>query len=132
LPAPPFTSPPGLNFPNGDYSLILDSAVPGNFRIEEFVAKNFWDSVLNDTLLLDIYNDCIKNIISTLQELLSTTGSTNDPVGPGLRLVTSLTNLLASYNNADVGNYVFLSGDSNQNVETADHEDKILRDFYNL
>jgi hypothetical protein len=132
LPAPPLTSPPGLNFPNGDYSLILDSAVPGNFRIEEFVAKNFWDSVLNDTLLLDIYNDCIKNIISTLQELLSTTGSTNDPVGPGLRLVTSLTNLLASYNNADVGNYVFLSGDSNQNVETADHEDKILRDFYNL
>lgn len=130
LPPPPLTSPPGLVFPNGDYSLILDPTVQSGFRVEEFVAKNFWDSVLNDTLLLDIYNDCIKNIVTFVQNVFNTGGSANEPVGPGLRLVTSLTNLLASYNNADVGNYVFLSGDSNQGVETQFQEDFILRDLY--
>ncbi len=133
LPAPPVTSPPTspqLGFPNGDYSLILDPAVAGNFRLEKYVPPKFSDAILKDTLLLDIIG-CVQNLIDFIKGQFVTSPPGSEPVGPGQRLTTSVGSLVIQYNNADVGSYVFLSGESNPDQETPYHEDFILRDFYN-
>jgi len=130
LPPPPPTSPPAPVFPDGDYSLILDSSVPGNFKLEEYVPKSFLDSILNDTLLLDIYNDCLLTPYKFLKDRFTAPGTATEPAGPGHRLTAAGINLIAPFINADVGSYVFLSGDSKQSVETQYHEDLLLRNFY--
>jgi|GEM_PF-906097 len=132
LPSPPSSppsSPPGLPFPNGDYSLILDPG--GNFQVQPYVPpQSVWDDILNDTLLLDIYDDCIKPLLDFFKGQLETSPPQgNDPVGLGQKRLTALMNLLIQYSNPDSGSFVFLSGD--QKNPDPEQEDVILHTFYN-
>ena len=133
LPPPPPPSPPVSPpeiFPDGDYSLILDPSVAGGFRVESYVPKSFWDSVLNDTLLLDIYNDCLKSLVQFFQNQYPNSPPETAPLGRGQMLSTALNNLLVQYKDTASGSHVFISGDSNSSTESQLSEDFILRDFY--
>ena len=132
LPSPPSsppTSPPGIEFPNGDYSLILDPI--GKIQVQTYVPpKSIWDSILNDTLLLDVYNDCIKPLLDFfIGQVTSSPPQSTELVSSGQKKLTSLLNLFVQCAQPDAGSFVFISGD--QKTPNPEQEDVILRAFYN-
>jgi DNA-binding beta-propeller fold protein YncE/phage FluMu protein Com len=84
-------------------------------------SKDNLQSMLDGTLLMDFYNDCIKNLVDVVQDEL-----TPDPeekrvlVGPTQRRLMALLNLFIQVYNSANGRYVFLSR----------REHQILHSFY--
>jgi hypothetical protein len=117
-------SPPNYTVPDGEYCLILDPAVPGQFRFVPYDPSwNSFKSLLTDSLLMDFYNDCILNLADFFKKQFTPQPGDTDLVSPAQkRFTTIVTNLfLVQYTNTDNGSYVFLS--------QAEHN--ILQTFYN-
>jgi hypothetical protein len=107
---------------DGDYCLILDPAVPGRFRFEQYTPVTA-EPLLDDTLLMDFYNGCIKNLGDFFNSQFKAPPGSTDLISPAQKRITAiLINLFyAQYVNKDNGSYVYIS-------ET---EHLIIRDFYN-
>ena len=114
---------------------ILDSAGNGeiclkiglgscatHYEIEPFKhEKNSLASLLTGTLLMDFYNDCIKNIVDFFKEQLTPPEDEKGlPVGPVQQRISALTNLVAQVANPDAGQHIYISP----------REHTILRDLY--
>jgi DNA-binding beta-propeller fold protein YncE len=110
--------------PDGDYCLILDPAVTGRFRFVPYDPSwNSFKSLLTDSLLMDFYNDCIRNLADFFKRRFTPQLGDTDLVSPAQkRFTTIVTNLfLSQYTNTDNGSFIFLS--------QAEHN--ILQTFYN-
>ncbi|HEY3628993.1 MAG TPA: DUF6519 domain-containing protein [Terracidiphilus sp.] len=107
---------------DGDYCLILDPTVTGRFRFEPYVPATP-EPWLDDTLLMDFYNGCIKNLSDFFNAQFTPPPGSTDLISPAQkRLTTIVINLFyAQYSNPDNGSYVYISPT----------EHVILRDFYN-
>lgn len=109
---------------NGDGEVCLSVARSSTrgaiISIEPHVKENFWDSVLEGTLLKDFYEDCIESLIIFLASQFPTSLTDTPPVPTDQRRLTSILNLLAQLINSASGPYAFLSRD----------EDALLRNFY--
>jgi hypothetical protein len=109
---------------NGEVSMILglNEARQHLITIEKFRPPgNNMQSLLAGTMLLDVYNDCIKKIQDFLHEQLTPPpDEQNLPAGPGTQRIAALSNLLAQGVNPQTGQRLFISK----------REDAILRDFY--
>jgi hypothetical protein len=117
-------SPPNYTVPDGDYCLILDPTVPGQFRFVNYDPSwGKFKSLLTDSLLMDFYNDCLLNLKDFFNQQFKPQPGSTDLVSPAQkRFTTIVINLfLAQYSSPDIGSYVFLS----------QTEDSILQDFYN-
>ncbi|HYI96160.1 MAG TPA: DUF6519 domain-containing protein [Bryobacteraceae bacterium] len=115
---------------DGEYCLILDRAAPGGFRLVPYDPD--WKSIqslLSGTLLMDFFTDCIKSLSDFFNDQFTAKpGEAKLPVGPTQKRLTALTNLAIQFVAPDVGSYVYLSGDKNAPI--SEHEDTILRTFY--
>jgi hypothetical protein len=110
--------------PDGEYCLILDPAVQGQFRFVPYDPKwNSFKSLLTDSILTDFYNDCLLNLVAFFKTQFTPQPGDTDLVSPAQkRFTTIVTNLfLVQYTNTDNGSYVFLS----------QVEHTILQTFYN-
>jgi hypothetical protein len=109
---------------NGEVSMILglNEARQHLITIEKFRPPgNNFQSLIAGTMLLDVYNDCVKPIQDFLREQLTPPpDEENLPAGPGTQRVAALSNLLAQGINPQTGQRLFISR----------REDAILRDFY--
>lgn len=84
-------------------------------------SKDNLRSMLDGTLLMDFYNDCIKGLVDAVQDELTPDPEEKDAlVGPTQRRLTALLNLFIQVVNPTNGRYVFLSR----------REHKILHSFY--
>jgi hypothetical protein len=109
---------------NGEVSMVLGLRERQHvINIEKYRPKgDDWKILLAGTMLLDIYNDCIKNIEDFLREQLTVPPEEEgQPAGPASQRVSALSNLLAQGINPKTGQRLFLSR----------REHDILRDFYN-
>ena len=114
----------GLLDNNGDGEVCLSvagsTAQGAIISIQPHVKQDFWDSVLEGTLLKDFYEDCIESLIIFLASQFPTSLTDAPPVPTAQRRLTAILNLLAQLINSASGPYAFLSRD----------EDTLLRDFY--
>lgn len=126
------TSPPGVSAPEGEFCLILDPDIPGQFRFEPYQPPSHpWQDVFKGTLLVDFFEDCVQKLIDFVKKQFTPGQDTpGSPVTPAHKNLTAFTNLLIQLGNADNGSYVFLSGDKNAQAN-AGQEDDILHTFYN-
>ncbi|HYP21212.1 MAG TPA: DUF6519 domain-containing protein [Chloroflexia bacterium] len=109
---------------NGEVSMVLGLQERQHvITIEKYRPKgDDWKILLAGTMLLDIYNDCIKNIEDFLREQLTVPPQEEGrPAGPASQRVSALSNLLAQGVNPKTGQRLFLSR----------REHDILREFYN-
>lgn len=84
---------------------------------------NSLSGMLQNTLLMDFYNDCIKEPLELVKQLLTPPQVGNELlVSPARERFITLVNLLIQLNNPTDGRYVFLSP----------KEDEILRQLYML
>jgi len=98
--------------PDGDYCLILDPSVAGQFRFVPYdPAWNSFSLLLTGGLLMDFYNDCLLNLVDFFNQQFTAQPGDTDLVSPAQKRFTSfVTNLfLVQYVNTDNGSYVFLS-----------------------
>jgi Family of unknown function (DUF6519) len=107
---------------NGDISLFLDPTATPPFEIEKYDPKvEEPPDLLNGTLLLDFYNDCIKKLHDWLRhELTPPPGEEELPVGPARQRLAALINLITQPVNRKSGRNIFVSP----------REHKFLVDFY--
>lgn len=107
---------------NGDISLFLDPDRSPPFGIEKYDPKvEEPPDLLNGTLLLDFYNDCIRKLHDWLRgELTPPPGEEGLPVGPAQQRLAALVNLIAQPVNRGSGRNIFISP----------REHKLLIDFY--
>jgi hypothetical protein len=128
--ASPPASPPGI--PDTDACLVLDSTPgrTGRYRVEPYPAgKGTLQSLFKGTLLLDVFNDCIKSLVDlVLAEFTPAPGDENLPVSPALKRLITFLNLIVELWDSVNGPFVFLSGEKGQSGKNL--EDTILRDFY--
>jgi hypothetical protein len=107
---------------NGDVCLWIDHNPVGQVQIniEEHTPQDFFDTVIEGSLIKDFFDDCILSLITFIMGQFP--GSLDDdlPLTEAHHRATALINLLAQSINSASGQYVFLS------VE----EDRLLRDFY--
>lgn len=101
---------------NGDgsacLSVRLDESGAPVFDIERYdSSQNDFQRILDGTLLMDFYNDCIKALVDAVKEELTpeTPTQTKALVGPAQRRLTALLNLVIQLFNPTNGRYVFLS-----------------------
>lgn len=127
------TSPPGSVPNDGDYSLILNSSAAEQFSVTEYKPDSWFNTLFNDSILMDFYNDCIKSFIEIFTGAFTTPSSALGPgnsiVTPAQQRIDTFTNLLSQYSQSDPGTYVYISG--YQPNATPPTEDAILREFYN-
>ena len=120
------TSPPSSPPDMGDREVCLlmelDREQKRRYRVEKYdPSSDSLQSLLAGTLLLDVYNDCIKPIQDFLQQQLTPPENEKDlPAGPVQQRLSALTNLLAQPINPEAGQHIFLSP----------REHAILHDFY--
>ncbi|MEW6734675.1 MAG: DUF6519 domain-containing protein [Acidobacteriota bacterium] len=127
----PLSSPPtGFDI---EVCLVLetDGKQQPRFRVEPYPqSKNKFQSLLEGTLLMDVYNDCIKSLVDFFQdEFTSDPGEEKVPVGPTQKRLTTFFNLIIQLINQENGAFVFLSGEKGS--ADKNFEDTILRNFYN-
>ncbi|MBZ5522163.1 MAG: DUF6519 domain-containing protein [Acidobacteriia bacterium] len=110
------------NAGNGEVwlSMTRGAGEAANLHLEIATAQNFWQKVLEGTLLEDFYHDCIKNLFDLFKTSFMPFGSTAIPVIQQQKLLISFLNLLWQLAQPLTGQYIFLSP----------AEDKLLRDFY--
>ncbi len=111
---------------NGDGDVCLSMRASGGGRPRFDVTKMDPDTgstrnVLNGTLLLDFYDDCIKSLHEWLQdEFQPPEDEQGLPVGPARQLASAVSNLIAQPVNPRSGRNIFISP----------REDKLLQRFY--
>lgn len=118
--------------PDGALSLWIDKGggpVKGRLHAEAYDPKHKpgWTELLDGTILVDLYNDCVVKVIDFAKgELL---GADTEPVGERARRLIALVNLAWQLLNQTSGRHVYLSGDAAKpgSVWT---EDGLLRGFY--
>jgi len=103
-------------------------------EVEAYEQRNFWDEVLEGTLLKDFWDNCIKNIINLFEENFGHFSAENfsgdgDEVTDNHKRITVFANMLLQITSADSGRRLFLSGTDTENSQKT--EDELLRDFYN-
>lgn len=98
------TTPSGVA--DGEYVLILDAKVPGQLRVAPYAAPpKTWQQALAGTFWQRYYDTYLKPLLSYFDGL----SGTPPPVSKYEELISSLTNLLAQYNNATNGAKVYIS-----------------------
>lgn len=108
---------------DGNISLILESRGDEQFSIERYDPTwKSMSSILDGTLLMDFYEDCIKTIVDFVRSQFTVPAGEQEKflVGPTARRLTTFGNLLVQLVNPTNGRRVFLSA----------KEDAILREFY--
>lgn len=105
---------------DGAISLWVDRH--GGFHTETYdpAHKPTATEFLDGTLLLDIYNDCIKKVLDFVRGALTASSPTT----------TALVNLFWQLLNPNTGTAIYLSGEPNPTTEPADKEDALLRAFF--
>ncbi len=107
---------------NGDGEVALYitgcTSTGPDLLIEEFIKKDFWDEVLEGTLLKNFYDGCIKNLFDFLKRNFPINFSDTVPVPLSQRRFTALTNLLFQFVMSASGPYAFMSGINVQNRDT--------------
>lgn len=101
------------------------------FSVERYVPQNFWDTVLEGTLLQNFYEECILNLIDFFREQFPFPLTDVAPVPVSQRRLTALLNLFAQLINSASGPYGFISGTKGRKQGEKINEDQLLRDFYN-
>ena len=118
--------------PDTEVCLVLDSnpASSRRYSVEPFTGhKNTVKDILQGTLLLDFFNDCVQSLLDFFkQETTAQPNEANLPVGPTQKRLTTLANLLIQLWDTQNGPFVFFSGEKGQSG--ANFEDTILREFY--
>ncbi len=107
---------------NGHVSLWIDHDSEHLIRvnIEAHTPQDFWDSVLEGTLLKEFFDDCIFSLFTFALGQFPSSFEDKPPVTEPQRRLTTLINLFAQLINPASGQYVFLSSE----------EDRLLREFY--
>lgn len=132
----------GLIDKDGNGHLCLSVARGANNNtaifVENFIPQNYWDTVLEGTLLKDFYEDCIKTLIDFFKKQFPIPIKDVVPVPITQRRLTAFINLLFQLINSKTGPYGFISGndgtgkiDDKKGLKSNLTEDKLLRDFYN-
>ena len=114
---------------DGTVSLWIDKRRA--FHAETYVhPENPWEELLDGTILLDIYKDCILNVIKFVKGQL-TPGAADGPVGLAAKRLIALMNLLWQIANQTNSIHIFISGEKDPSAPGADNEeDAILRAFF--
>ncbi|MCP4256658.1 MAG: hypothetical protein GY774_03915 [Planctomycetes bacterium] len=108
---------------NGSVCLWIDHGQDHGIQtnIEAHAPGDFWDTVLEGTLLKDFFDDCILHLMTSVLEQFPTSFEDDPPVTDDQRRLTELINLFCQLINPSSGQYVFLS--------TEEHG--LIREFYN-
>ena len=105
------------------------------FHVDPPISQTFWESVLEGTLLLDVYNDCILNVVKFFKSNFLPFSS-NVPVSEQHKRLVSVLNLVWSKIQAATGPYVFLSqreaDDPRPMPDTHKFLHRLYDDFKNL
>jgi hypothetical protein len=115
--------------PDTSVSLWIDKA--GNFKVDAYDPSKVpgWKDILDGTILLDIWNDCVMKVIDFVTSSI-TPNAAEGLVGSTAKRLIALTNLLWQLVNQTSGRHIYLSGETNPATEPADKEDAILRAFF--
>ncbi len=98
--------------------------------IEQYVPQNFWDTVLEGTLLKDFYDECIESIFTFFKQQFQFPLTDEAPVPVAQRRLTAFLNLFAQLINSASGPYGFISGGKGEAANNQPTEDTLLRQFY--
>jgi DNA-binding beta-propeller fold protein YncE len=99
----------GLLNAQGTGEVCLTIARDGTIAVEAGTSQGFWQSVLEGTLLMDFYQECIESLWQFLVRQLWHDPADTKLVPDAQRRLTSLLNLLWELLNASSGPYVFLA-----------------------
>lgn len=108
---------------DGDVCLRVetDDALQVGFGIAKLgVSSNDAATLLQGTLLLDFYNDCIKSLHDWLRDQLVQPDGDQSPASPARQRLAVLTNLVAQP----------LNPKSGRNIHVSAREDELLQTFY--
>ncbi|RFM26945.1 DUF6519 domain-containing protein [Deminuibacter soli] len=111
-------------------------------NIEAHGKENFWDDVLEGTLLKDFYNDYILSFVKYLKTLSPFPLTETAPIPVNQQRLTAVINVMAQLLNSATGPYVFVSGTKTQTILRTEkdcagvagdklYEDKLLWCLYN-
>ncbi|HET7502157.1 MAG TPA: DUF6519 domain-containing protein [Kofleriaceae bacterium] len=112
-------------------SLWLD--LDGSIQLEPYdpARKRTARDLLDGTILLDFFDDCIKPVIDFWHDQTTPQPEdSSDLVAPSRKRVTTLVNLLMQFIDGQNGAFIYLSGEKDPRAEGANHEDRILREFF--
>ena len=99
-------------------SIALDTEGKPTYHLEPYNQADFsWQSLLDGTLLMDFFDDCISDLIKLVREEINLNTddaaaeetNTNELVSFQQRRMTALLNLIIQLINTENGRYVFLS-----------------------
>ncbi|MEO8108819.1 MAG: DUF6519 domain-containing protein [Ginsengibacter sp.] len=93
---------------------------PSMISIEKFVKQDFWDEILEGSLLKDFYTSCIEKLIVFLKKQFPFPLKDEVPVTIEQRRLTAIINLFAQLINSKSGPYGFISGQKKKHVRSAD------------
>jgi hypothetical protein len=100
------------------HAVCLSIAYSGSntpvLSVEPFVPKDFWDEILEGTLLKDFLEGCIKSLFEAVKSELGFPVKQAVPVPIEQRRLTAVVNLLSQMINTQSGQYAFLSGNRGQ------------------
>jgi hypothetical protein len=120
-------------------SIAADGTQAAALAVEKQVPQDFWETVLEGTLLQDFYKDCLENLLLLWgQNFPLNLANLPDtpPVPLEQRRLTALLNLLAQLINSASGPYIFLSGSKKRtdlcgsSSDEPHSEDKLLWCFF--
>jgi hypothetical protein len=93
---------------DGEVALVLERG--GTVSIEPYVPQDFWESVLEGSLIKDFIDDCFMDLFNLVRAQLFPPGfGSIPPVKLPFRRLMSLLNLFAAWFNPSSGPYVFIS-----------------------
>jgi hypothetical protein len=123
---------PDGNIPDVSVSLWIDKGggpVLDRLHVEPYDPghKRTWTELLEGTILVDIYNDCVVKVVELLQDQLASDPAT--PVDLRAKRVIALLNLFWQLINQTSGKHIYLSGDA-ATPDDLEKEDGLLRDFF--
>ena len=128
---------------NGTGTVCLKISGTGNkssmISVEKFEKQDFWDEILEGSLLKDFYTDCIEKFIVFIKQQFSFNLDDKVPVSIEQRRLTAIINLLFQIINTKSGPYGFISGikknhsrstDCGKDSTEAKYEDDLLYCLY--
>jgi hypothetical protein len=123
----------GANETLDDIAVSLSIDLGGTIGIEKFDPdhKKTAREVLSGTILLDFVDHCIQPVIDFWRDQTTPDpDEEGDLVGPTRKRLTALLNLIWQFADGQNGAYIYLSGERQPSDEGPNHEDKILREFF--
>lgn len=113
-------------FGDGELSLAINSCSANgpDLYIEKFVKKSFWDEVLEGSLIKDVYDGCVQNLINFAKKNFTFNLSTQAPLDISQKRLTTLVNLALQYVNQQTLPYAFLSGTEVKDRNAIDCKDE--------